>query len=140
MYGDQVPTPRYGQPRYRLIAEELRERIESGLIPPGTLLPAESTLTAEFGASRGTIRHAIATLRDEGIVATQSGRGTFVALPQTDRSEAPTQRQIIADEHLAKLLGVAIGALLVEHESVIRKPGKANRVVRLIEPTQGPDS
>ena len=53
-YGEQVPTPHYGQPRYRVIADELRERIESGAIAPGALLPAESTLTAEFRVARGT--------------------------------------------------------------------------------------
>ncbi|WP_410811141.1 GntR family transcriptional regulator [Micromonospora sp. 067-2] len=77
-YGDRVPTPHYGQPRYRVIADQLRERIESGSIPPGALLPTESALTTEFRASRGTVRQAVL-------------RETVWSSPSTDA--APRQRR-----------------------------------------------
>jgi GntR family transcriptional regulator len=60
-----------------MVAEELRRRIQSGAIPPGALLPSETTLIAEFSASRGTIREAIGLLRAEGMVVTEHGRGSY---------------------------------------------------------------
>ncbi|BCJ60990.1 GntR family transcriptional regulator [Micromonospora endophytica] len=127
-----MPTPHYGQPRYRAIADQLRERIESGAIPPGALLPAENVLTAEFRAARGTIRKAIAVLREEGFATTEHGRGTY-ATPQTDNppdeAEA-SQRVMSADARLATLFQVEIGTTLIERENVIRQGEQVKKVIR----------
>ncbi|MFD6678443.1 GntR family transcriptional regulator [Micromonospora parva] len=131
-----MPTPHYGQPRYRLIAEQLRERIESGVIPPGALLPAESVLTAEFQAARGTVRQAIAALREAGLVATEHGRGTYATLRRHNRglddgSETETQqRQVAADPELAALFAVEVGSALIEQQSLTRTDGAVGTVVR----------
>ncbi|MGC4796918.1 GntR family transcriptional regulator [Micromonospora saelicesensis] len=131
-----MPTPHYGQPRYRAIAEELRERIETGVIPPGSLLPAESALTAEFQAARGTVRQAIAALREAGLVATEHGRGTYATPCQherglDERSEAGTQqRRVAADAELAALFAVEVGAALMEQQSLTRANGAVRTVVR----------
>ncbi|MFD6564589.1 GntR family transcriptional regulator [Micromonospora profundi] len=132
-----MPTPHYGQPRYRVIADELKHRIESGAIPPGALLPTESALGAEFRASRGTIRQAIAVLRDACLVATEHGRGTYAnALSHErglDKRAAPEtrQRQVAADPELAALFGVEIGTTLIERESVTRWNGAVGNVIRV---------
>lgn len=64
---------------YRRIAEDLRQRIESGEIPPGSQLPTELELREQFdNASRNTVRDAIKWLTTRGLVRTQPGRGTFV--------------------------------------------------------------
>ncbi|WP_443083857.1 GntR family transcriptional regulator [Verrucosispora sp. WMMA2121] len=131
-----MPTPHYGQPRYRAIADELRNRIEGGIIPPGTLLPAESKLTAEFRASRGTIRQAIAILREEGLTATEHGRGTYV---KTDMRSSSAHRQtgsdvqqsiISADAYLAALFQVDMGAEIIETEVISRTADKVVSVTR----------
>ncbi|WP_198041465.1 GntR family transcriptional regulator [Micromonospora chokoriensis] len=131
-----MPTPHYGQPRYRVIADELRGRIASGAIPPGALLPAESTLTAEFRASRGTIRQAIAALREAGLVVTEHGRGTHVnpRWHKTQRDEVSDtetrQRQVAADAELADLFAVEVGTALVEQQHLTRTNGTVGTVVR----------
>lgn len=131
-----MPTPHHGQPRYRSIADELRRRIESGVIPAGTLLPAESTLSAEFRVARGTIRQAIAVLREARVVATDHGRGTYASTrPPSSKTGETTgpetrQRQIPADQELAALFGVDVGAALVEQQWVDRTEGAVGRVVR----------
>jgi GntR family transcriptional regulator len=66
-------------PLYRQLADILREMITSGELEPRSLLPSESHLQQEHGVSRGTVRTAMGILRDEGLVVTISGRGTFVA-------------------------------------------------------------
>ncbi|WP_203994094.1 GntR family transcriptional regulator [Micromonospora lutea] len=72
-----MPAPHPEPRRYRLVADELRRRIMAGAIPPGSLLPSESTLMAEFSVARGTVREALALLRAEGLVVTEMGRGTY---------------------------------------------------------------
>lgn len=68
------PTPLYVQ-----LANVLRAMIESGELQPRAPLPSESYLQQEHGVSRGTVRMAVAILRDEGLVVTIGGRGTFVS-------------------------------------------------------------
>lgn len=76
-----------GEPLYRMIAEDLRRRIESGALPRDAEgrpdrkapLPTENELQAEFGASRNTIRQAVQFLSTLGLVETRPGQGTFVA-------------------------------------------------------------
>jgi GntR family transcriptional regulator len=68
-------------PAYMQLATILRKRIESGKIRPGDPLPSETTLQQEYGIARGTIRRAIEVLRDQGLVVTVQGRGTY-ARPQ----------------------------------------------------------
>lgn len=57
----------------------LKARILAGTYPPGSRLPGEEELTAGFGASRATIRQAIADLRAAGYVTSRQGSGTYVA-------------------------------------------------------------
>ncbi len=65
------------QIRYKEIAQQLRERLAD--VPVGSVLPSESELSAEYGASRVTIRRALEIVRDEGVVAARQGFGWFVA-------------------------------------------------------------
>ncbi len=65
--------------RYRSIADELRRRVERGEFAAGSLLPSESELSAEFGASRVTVRRALEELRQEGLLDARQGLGWFAA-------------------------------------------------------------
>jgi GntR family transcriptional regulator len=65
-------------PVYVQLASILRRRIEAGELAPDRPVPSESQLQQEFGVARGTSRKAIAVLRDEGLVVTVPGRGSYV--------------------------------------------------------------
>ena len=69
-----------GEPLYRMIAEDLRTKIESGQLPadPGGALPTEKDLQQSYGASRNTVRDAIKFLTQLGLIETRPGQGTFV--------------------------------------------------------------
>lgn len=73
------------------------------MIQRGTLLPSETVLMAEFQVARGTVRDAIRLLRDEGLVATEHGRGTIV------RPELPVRR-LASDRYRAELEQLTQGA------------------------------
>jgi GntR family transcriptional regulator len=47
--------------------------------PAGSQLPPEPELAAELGVSRSTLREALRSLEDEGVVRRTRGAGTFVA-------------------------------------------------------------
>jgi DNA-binding GntR family transcriptional regulator len=64
---------------YRQVADHLASRIASGDLAPGTRLPAERDLAAFYGVAYDTIRRATAVLREQGLIVTVHGRGTFVA-------------------------------------------------------------
>ncbi|MDO5032716.1 GntR family transcriptional regulator [Corynebacterium sp.] len=64
--------------QHQVIAAQLRQQIRNGTLPPGAAIPSEATLCEEFHCARGTIRQAIATLRNEGLVSSGQGRRTRV--------------------------------------------------------------
>jgi DNA-binding GntR family transcriptional regulator len=61
------------------LAGILRDRIASGEI--SGRLPSERTLSQEYGLAIGTVRKAISKLRDEGLIVTVRGWGSFTAPP-----------------------------------------------------------
>jgi DNA-binding GntR family transcriptional regulator len=67
---------------YRAIANQLQDRINAGEWPPGTRMPTESALAAEFGVNRLTIRQALAQLRQIGAIDIRQGSGTYVSVPR----------------------------------------------------------
>src|SRR5947199_10073750 len=68
------------QPLYVQIASIFRERILNGTWQKGLSIPPEKALCAEFEVARGTIRQALQSLEDEGLLRREQGRGTFVHL------------------------------------------------------------
>jgi DNA-binding GntR family transcriptional regulator len=69
---------RSAAPSYRLIATDLRGKIESGELEPGDLLPSEAELTSQYGVSRGTARQAFLELQAAGLIDAVQGKGRFV--------------------------------------------------------------
>jgi phosphonate metabolism transcriptional regulator PhnF len=114
---------------YRQISEILMHRIEEGEYQPGSRLPTESDLGRQFGVNRHTAREALRKLKDDGIVFSVKGKGTFVVdgkikyrvskkvrfttsileaglSPETEL--LATSREA-ADEELAEKLGIRAG-------------------------------
>ncbi len=67
-----------GEPVWSQLAAILRDQISSGEIAPGKLLPSIRTLMQTYGVSDGTVKRAVAKLREEGLVETVRGRGVYV--------------------------------------------------------------
>jgi GntR family transcriptional regulator len=74
----QTVDPDSATPVYVQVADILRARIEAGQLLPDRPVPSETQLQQEFGVARGTARKAIALLRDQGLVVTVKGRGSYV--------------------------------------------------------------
>lgn len=87
-------------PKYVVVVNAIQQRIEDGTYPPGTAIPSEAQLTAEFDASRPVIVRALGILQQDGWIESQQGKGRFVR----SRPGAAARR---APEHVAGLLDQA---------------------------------
>jgi len=66
-------------PLYYQLATILRENIISGRYAVGDRFPTEADLVDMYSVSRATVRGALQSLKDEGLIRREAGRGTFVS-------------------------------------------------------------
>jgi GntR family transcriptional regulator len=73
-----VDTDSEARPAYQRIADELRAAITAGSMRPGDKIPSERELARRYGTTHMTVRQAVGLLKDEGLVTTRQGLGSFV--------------------------------------------------------------
>ena len=83
-------------PRYKVIKQYIRDKIEEGTWPVSSKVPSENQLCEQFSVSRMTARKAVDELTQEGILVRSQGLGTFVAELQPQSSLLEVRN--IADE------------------------------------------
>lgn len=146
--GADVPTeaPTVGRtarvPKYYRLKRHLLDMTET--LPPGTPVPPERTLAAEFDTSRTTVRQALQELVVEGRLERIQGKGTFVAKPKVSQALQltsytedmraqglePTSQlldigYITADDTLAGLLDISAGGRVLRIERLRLANGEA---------------
>ncbi|MGI5430041.1 GntR family transcriptional regulator [Streptomyces sp. CA-179760] len=72
-------------PLYHQLAQQLEAAIEHGVLIPGNLLGNEVDLSVRLGLSRPTVRQAIQSLVDKGLLVRRRGVGTQVVHSQVKR-------------------------------------------------------
>nr|WP_206439183.1 GntR family transcriptional regulator [Streptomyces scabichelini] len=72
-------------PLYYQFAQQLESAIEHGALAPGNLLGNEMEIAARLGLSRPTVRQAIQSLVDKGLLVRRRGVGTQVVHSQVKR-------------------------------------------------------
>jgi DNA-binding GntR family transcriptional regulator len=72
-------------PLYFQLSQQLEAAIEHGTLTPGSLLGNEIELAARLGLSRPTVRQAIQSLVDKGLLVRRRGVGTQVVHSQVKR-------------------------------------------------------
>ncbi|WP_030978580.1 GntR family transcriptional regulator [Streptomyces sp. NRRL S-1824] len=77
------------QPRWRQVAEVIRQRIAEGTYAPRTRVPSVLQLQAEFGIAAATGQKVHRALREDGLIYTEPGLGSFVARPLPSAGDAP---------------------------------------------------
>lgn len=83
------PRRRVRSPRVaEIVADSLRDRILSGALADGDLLPKQEELMADFGVSPPAIREAFRILETEGLITVLRGNvgGAIVHLPQASKA------------------------------------------------------
>jgi GntR family transcriptional regulator len=105
------------QPIYLQIADSIGRRIRSGELTIGERLPPERQLCQELAVSRMTVRQALMTLQDQGLIVCRPGVGNFVSKPRIEqpvdvlvgffdniahRGFEPASRLLVAERRLAR--------------------------------------
>ena len=121
----------------------LRSLIDAGTYQPGQQLPSQNELATELGISRATLREALLSLEQEGLIVLKHGVGTFVTPGYGHRLDSGlerlesilqmsarqgldlrcTQLQIVegpADQEMAEALQVEPGTALTTVHRVIK--------------------
>jgi len=117
------------QPQHRQIEQALRARIAS--LAPGERMPSDSELSAEFGVSRMTARHAMQRLADDGLIRREPGRGTFVLRRPAHRR---TNRLMTFTQEMTRAGRVPSSRVLTQ----VVRPSSADEAAALEIPVRQP--
>ncbi|WP_324785851.1 GntR family transcriptional regulator [Streptomyces sp. H51] len=119
-------------PLYYQLAQQLEAAIEHGVLAPGDLLGNEVDLSGRLGLSRPTVRQAIQSLVDKGLLVRRRGVGTQVVHSQVKRplelsslyddleaaGQGPTT-EVLRHEHRPASAEVAAALGVAEGEEVV---------------------
>ncbi|MDX1619235.1 MAG: GntR family transcriptional regulator, partial [Balneolaceae bacterium] len=112
------------KPRHEQISDWLRSRISAGHFKVGDQLPSENELGERFDVSRVTVRHALKTLENEGIIYRRQGLGSFV-------EETTIQNPLVCltdfDEDM-KRAGLESSSKIITHKIVETEPKIAEKL------------
>ena len=118
---------------WRQVADGIERGIADGRFVAGEKLPGEIEIAETYRVNRHTVRRALATLAERGLVRAERGSGTYV---ETRRLAYPLRSEIVgaggreprgqfidaaeeeATRELARELGLKTGAPLIRIESV----------------------
>lgn len=113
------------------LAREIAEAIAGGRHPVGSVLPTEYELCEHYGASRYTVRLALAELQEQGLISRKQNVGStvvairptttgfvqslssvedLVAFGATNHRSILGVAEVVVDAALAKVLGCAAGS------------------------------
>jgi GntR family transcriptional regulator len=87
-------------PRYLRIRDQLAADVADGDLAAGALLPSEGDLATRYGASRLTVRKALALLKEEGVLTSRQGLGWSVTGDTPMRQ--PLDSLISIDEQITR--------------------------------------
>lgn len=91
-------SDRVGRLKHEPIVEQLAKEIQTGRLAHGARLPGENALAARFSVSRNTIRQALTELGNQGLIATHSGKGSFVTFDNRTIDDRLGWTRALADQ------------------------------------------
>jgi GntR family transcriptional regulator len=111
-------------PLYYQLASLLRNKISSGEFGVGAKIPTEAELVADYGVSRITVRQALRSLEEEGLIRREAGRGTFVNDPKAFTGTLQLDGSL--DDLMS--MGLATQVQLLDHKTVSVSGQEAERL------------
>ncbi|WP_250401684.1 GntR family transcriptional regulator [Streptomyces cellostaticus] len=97
----KLPLGEDPRPPYVQAADVLRTAIHDGELRPGERLPAARELQRRFGIASSTVQNALRLLKDEGLIYSVLGRGSYVRAqeaPAEAETEAAAGSETASDE------------------------------------------
>jgi DNA-binding FadR family transcriptional regulator len=114
------------------VTDLFRSQVTDGTWPLGSQIPTESELVEWSGVGRNTVREAIGSLVQAGILRREQGRGTFVVSTSDLRSSV--SRRVAATSRRDSLeLRLALDAAAARIAAVRRTEADTERLVTLLQ-------
>ena len=113
------------------VTELFRSQVTGGAWPVGSKIPTEPELVEWSGAGRNTVREAIGSLVQAGILRREQGRGTFV-VSASDLRSSVTRRAADTSRRDSLELRLALDAAAAQLAAVRRTPADAARLETLV--------
>ncbi len=70
--------PTSTDPVYLRVLEDLRSRIQDGVLGPGARVPSRNAIIARYGVGETAAKHALQVLATEGLIEARAGSGSYV--------------------------------------------------------------
>ena len=102
--------------RFQVVAKVIRGRISDGVYPVGSRLPSIAALGTEFDVSHMTVKQALTTLADEGVIASRRGVPAEVLAAPTTSEPLSVAARLALVEHALGALEERVSAIEV-HDS-----------------------
>lgn len=87
---------------YEQVVEDIKLKINSGILKPGEMIPSESSLSKEYSATRMTIRKGLSLLTEGGYIFSVPGKGYFVCEPDKNKHILHFNEMDIINEHVVR--------------------------------------
>ena len=97
-------------PLYVQLMEEIEKNIKNGIYKPGDRIMTESEMAREYGVSLITVRKAVGSLIEKGLVIRRQGKGTFVTKPKFSRN----MKKLQSFTEMCEQMGVRPGGKMLE--------------------------
>lgn len=117
MHSDLVISQTDGRPMYLQIMEQIRQRVAIGDWARGAEIPSIRQLAVALRVSVITVKRAYLELEREGVIVTQHGKGSTVAL-EPDLSPRLWDQEL--EQHLAQVARLA-SLLGLSEQEIARK-------------------
>lgn len=111
-------------PLYVQLMEELETSIRNGVYKPGDKIMTEAEMAKEYGVSLITVRKAVGSLMEKGLVVRKQGKGTFVTKPKFSRN----MRKLQSFTEMCEQMGVKPGARVLENRLTAADKKVADRL------------
>lgn len=111
-------------PLYVQLMEELETSIRNGVYKPGDKIMTEAEMAKEYGVSLITVRKAVGSLMEKGLVVRKQGKGTFVTKPKYSRN----MKKLQGFTEMCEQMGVKPGAQVLENRLIMADKKVADRL------------
>lgn len=111
-------------PLYVQLMEELETSIRNGVYKPGDKIMTEAEMAKEYGVSLITVRKAVGSLMEKGLVVRKQGKGTFVTKPKYSRN----MKKLQSFTEMCEQMGVKPGARVLENRLIAADKKVADRL------------
>ena len=111
-------------PLYVQLMDELETSIRNGVYKPGDKIMTEAEMAKEYGVSLITVRKAVGSLMEKGLVVRKQGKGTFVTKPKYSRN----MKKLQSFTEMCEQMGVKPGAQVLENRLIMADKKVADRL------------